>query len=506
MQEKKLLTSCGSTREEGGSCTLKRAVEGIDGISTGLRVSCDKHHKGDDSGVSMQLMKFWIVVAIAAMLAACATVTEQQLKLAQQSVQKGDYAHAFDQAARSLTAKIDNYQTMQLFVAISQHAYADKLAEIGRYKALQSWDQVAYGYDRITSMNQTIRQLQQTLIAFAGQRGVAEANQGAVNSVLAMKTIDVGGEHSNAYERAAAGHYAKAKALFTSRSYRQARAAFSKSLAFIDPYKDARAQLLESGHLADLADAQMYYGQAVDAVEQQRYREASLGFAKAYSFIPDFRDARQLAEKYKYLADQDDALIYYQKANALAQSYQYRSAAQAFNQALSFVPDFRDARKQSLYYTGLANRAEAKGYYTQAMDLMDEQRYSRAASAFEQANNIVPGFRDAEFMAEKARSMVAPEEYELKRLVQQSVQKGIPLSWLDDVHQGYAEEVVVTGVNVQRRGYFNEHNGFWPYKLHVRGTYTLEVGNAKEQALVFDTVVDYRIFRDDFGDWKATFH
>jgi len=454
----------------------------------------------------MQFMKYWVVIVIAAMLAGCATVTEQQLKLAQESVRIGNYAQAFDQAARSLTAKIDNYKTMQMLPDIAQHAYADKLAEIRRYKGLQSWDQLAYGYDRIIAMNQTVRQLQQTLIALAGQNRAAEANQGIVNGLLAMKAVDVRTEHHDAYERAAAGHYAHAKKLLANRTYRQAKAEFSKALSFLDPYKDARAQLLESGHLADLADANMYYGQAADAVEQHRYREASIGFAKVMSFIPNFRDARQLAEKYKYIADKNDALSYYQKADALAQSHQYRAAAQAFNQALSFVPDFRDAYKQALYYTDLANRAEARQYYNQAMELMDEQRYRRAAGAFEQADKIVPGFRDAEFMADKARSMVAPADDELKRLVQQSVQKGIPLSWLDDVHQGYAEEVVVMGLHIERRGYFNEHNGFWPYKLSVQGTYTLETANAKEQGLVFDTVVDYRIFRDDFGDWKATFH
>jgi len=447
----------------------------------------------------------WIVIVMAALLAGCATVTEQQLKLAQQSVRQGDYAHAFDQAARSLTAKIGNYKTMSLFPEISDHAYADKLAEIERYKTTQNWDQVAYGYARIIAMNQTIRQLQQTLIAFEAQARMSQSNHLAVNRLLDINTIDVSAEHADYDERAAATHYARGKQLLASRVYRQAKDEFSKALAFMDPYKDARSLALESGHLADLADAKLYYGQAQQAVQQHRHREAALAFAKAYGFIPNYRDARQLAEKYKHMADQEDALAYYQKGDALAQSHQYRAAAQSFNQALSFVPGFRDAHEQAVYYTDLANREAARRYYAKAMNLMDEQRYGRAAQAFEQANRFVPGFRDAEAMADKARSIVAPGDYELKQLVQESVKKGIPLAWLDDVHQGYAEAVVVTGVRVERRGYFNARHEFWPYRLRVSGTYTLEISKANEQTLSFDTVVDYRVFRDDFGDWKATF-
>jgi len=453
----------------------------------------------------MQFFKFWIVISTALLLAGCASVTEQQLKLAQQSVRQGDYALAFDQAARSLEARIGNYKTINLFPDISEHAYADKLTEIERYKTTQSWDQVAYGYDRIIAMNRTIRQLQQTLIAFAAQARISQTNQLAVSRLLDMNTIDVSTEHADYYEKAAAAHYAKAKLLFESISYRQAKAEFSKALSFIDPYKDAYSLALESGHLADLADAKMYYGQAENAVQQHRHREAAVAFAKAHGFIPNYRDAREQAQKYKNIADQEDALAYYDKGDALAQTHRYRAAAQAFNQALSFVPGFRDAHEQAAYYTGLANREEARRYYSKAMDLMDEQDYGRAAQAFEQANRIVPGFRDAEAMADKARSIVPPGTYELKELVQESVKKGIPLSWLDDVHQGYAEEVAVTGVRVERRGYFNERHEFWPYRLRVSGTYTLEISKTNEQALSFDTIVDYRVFRDDFGDWKATF-
>jgi len=454
----------------------------------------------------MPLIKYGIVLAVAAWLAGCATVTEQQLKLARQSVRLGDYAQAFDQAARSLTARIANFQTIALFPEISTHAYHDKLTEIERYKVRQNWDQVAYGYDRIIAMNQMVRQLQQALAAYTAKLRISATHQQAVNRLLAIQGVDVSAEHAASRDKAAAAHYARGKQLFASGSYRQAKAEFSRSLSFISPYHDADALARESGHRADLADAKQYYGQAAVAVQQHRYRAAAVAFAKAYGLIPDYRDAGLLAAKYKHIADQADALASYENGDALAQSHQYRAAVRAFNQAQLFVPGFRDASERAAYYTGLANREEARRYYNRGMDLMDAQAYGRAAQAFEQADRIVPGFRDAEAMADRARAIVPPGAYQLQGLVQASVNKGIPLSWLDDVHQGYAEDVVVTGVRVERRGYFNERHEFWPYKLRVSGRYTLETAAGKEQARSFNTSVDYRIFRDDFGDWKATFH
>ena len=449
--------------------------------------------------------KYWIIIAMVALLAGCTTVTEKQYKLAQQSIRQGDYAQAFDQAARSLTARISNFKTIRLFPDISEHAYADKLAEIERYKTSKNWDRVAYGYDRIIAMNQTIRQLQQALSAYAEKARMSQNNQLAVQRMLDLNTRDVSAEHTDYHQRAAAGHYVRGKQLLASKAYRQANSEFSTTLSFMNPYKDAASLALESGHLADLADAKQYYNQAKQAVQQHRHRDAAIAFAKADGFIPNYRDARQLAGKYKQIADQEDALAYYQKGDALAQSHQYRAAAQAFNQSLSFVPGFRDAYEQARHYTDLANREDAGRYYARAMDLMDEQAFGRAAQAFEQADRIVPGFRDAEAMANQARSFIPPNDYELKELVQESVKKGIPLTWLDDIHQGYTEDVVITGLRIVRRGYFNARHEFWPYRLRVSGTYKLEIPNANEQVLSFDTVVDYRIFRDDFGDWKASF-
>ena len=85
------------------------------------------------------------------------------------------------------------------------------------------------------------------------------------------------------------------------------------------------------------------------------------------------------------------------------------------------------------------------------------------------------------------------------------MEHGIPFRWLHDVHHGYAKDVRVTNIRIIRQGRFNTVHEYWPYRLQVTGVCDLEVANGEEKKLSFDTVVDYRVFRDDFNEWRATF-
>jgi len=189
----------------------------------------------------------------------------------------------------------------------------------------------------------------------------------------------------------------------------------------------------------------------------------------------------------------------------LAAEQHYRAAASAFTEALSFVPAYRDATILATRYTELANREDAHRYYTEGLQQMNQQQFAEAARSFDQAEQFVSGFRNARHMAEKARSFVPPDDYQLRHLVQQSVKQGIPLTWLHDVHRGVTEDVHIASISVFRQGRFNQQQKFWPYRLRLTGTCKLELAKDNEPVVSFDTVVDYRVFRDDFGDWKATF-
>jgi len=446
-----------------------------------------------------------IVIGLVLLSAGCATRSEQQLQLAQQSVQQGDYGAAFDQAAQSLQANIGNYKMIGLFPGIALQAYAQQLSGIEQHKQARDWDRAAHGYDRITAMNQTLNQLQQALATFGSRVNTSKSNRAAINTMLAMVPHDVAVPRDEAYQNAAAAHYANGQRYAKGSAYRQAQAEFAGALSFINPYKDAGAEAEKNGHLADLADARIYYGRAVQAVQQQQYRAASIAFARANGFIPGYRDAYAQAARYKGLADREDALLRYQRGEQLAAGQHYREAAAAFTEALSFVPGFRDASLLADRYTGLANRADAGRYYAQGLELMQADRFAEAASSFERSDQFVPGFRDARDMAARAASFVPPDGYQLRHIVQQSVQQGIPLSWLHDVHRGYTEDVQIASVSVHRQGRFNQRREFWPYRLRVKGTCKLEIARGNEQVVAFDTVVDYRVFRDDFGGWQASF-
>jgi len=240
-------------------------------------------------------------------------------------------------------------------------------------------------------------------------------------------------------------------------------------------------------------------------VRSHAYRVAAIAFAKADGLIRGFKDARMLAVKYKAVADQEDALANYLEGERLVESHHYRGAAVAFAKAAEFVPGFRDADQLAAHYTDLADRDDARSYYRKGERLMDRQEFDQAAIAFDQADRFVPGFRHAREMAERARSYIAPEFFELRGLIQKSVKNGIPLNWLKDVHHGYTEHVKISNIRIIRQGRFNRVHEYWPYRLQVTGVCDLEDAKGNEQKLSFDNIVDYRVYRNDFGEWYATF-
>lgn len=454
----------------------------------------------------MQLMKqVMMFFAVLLLLASCASVSEKNQKLAEQSMQKGDYASAFDQASHALNAEIGNHESIALYPAIAENAYAQQLTEIGHFKAAGNWDQSAYGYDRIIAMNRTVQSIQDAMRIYAPRVQVTKAKRAAMNRLLAIGQYDIAALHNEAYERAAAGHYDNGKRYQAAKDYRQAAREFNQALSFVSGYSDAVKLAAETKHLADLADATSEYAKGVQAALAHEHRAAATAFASADAFIRGFKDAHQLAMKYRVIADREDALANYLQGEQLAETHHYRDAAAAFTAALGFVPDFRDATQRAAHYTELANREDARRYYREGERLMDRQEFEQAAIAFDRADRFVPGFRHAGAMAERARSYIAPEFFELRRLVQKSVDRGIPLSWLRDVHHGYAEDVKISNIRIIRQGRFNGIHEYWPYRLQVTGVCDLEAAKGNEQKLAFDTVVDYRVFRDDFGEWRATF-
>ena len=95
----------------------------------------------------MQLMKqVAMVFMVLSLISGCASVSEKNQRLAEQSLKQGDYSAAFDQASQSLNAEIGNHKAIALFPTIAEHAFAQKLTEIDHYRVVANWDRAAYGY------------------------------------------------------------------------------------------------------------------------------------------------------------------------------------------------------------------------------------------------------------------------------------------------------------------------------------------------------------------------
>ncbi|MDQ6962433.1 MAG: hypothetical protein Q9M28_07905 [Mariprofundaceae bacterium] len=441
-------------------------------------------------------------------LSTCASTSNKQLALAQQSVQTGNFTIAFKQATSSLQADIGNYKTIALFPTVAQGAFNQELNTIEQLKAQQNWDGIAYAYDHVIGMNNSISTLQQSLRAFQISIKTSNVNNTYIANFLAIQPRHVDQERTFYYGKAAEAHYLQGDASASSGSYRLATQSYQKVLSFISTYKDAPAKAAKFKHLADLADANRLYVQGQQAAQQQQYRAAANAFSEVLTFIPNHKDAQQLAFKYKNLADQEDALKYYEQGKRLASQQQYRAAMHAFSESISFVASFRDASMLVHKYKLLADEEDAKQQYALAQQHMESQDFEAAANAFDAAQSFVPNFRDSVFMAQKVRSYIPPSHHELKKLVQASFKDGIPRHYVDYLSNTRSiHDVKVSSIHVRDHGHFDRYGEFWNYTVYVKGSFEYTPSRRDptvEQTMPIGREFNFHIGKTGYGDWKAT--
>lgn len=77
---------------------------------------------------------------------------------------------------------------------------------------------------------------------------------------------------------------------------------------------------------------------------------------------------------------------------------------------------------------------------------------------------------------------------------------GVPTTWTKESFPG--TKPIITHFRTEEWGAYDSEHKRWPVKARV-------VGSAKGPALIaagkypFDLVVDFYIFKDDFGEWKS---
>ncbi|MGA2897071.1 MAG: CsgG/HfaB family protein [Acidobacteriaceae bacterium] len=145
------------------------------------------------------------------------------------------------------------------------------------------------------------------------------------------------------------------------------------------PKIDVREQLQKANN----AGTEAHYQKGVSLASAPGGSAAAAAeFSAALRMVPDYKDTRQLA-----------AEAFYRDAVSLARTVgNSQRAATAFDGAMGFVPNFKDSSQlaaECLYRDGVAANT--------AKD------YKSAVGLFRRSASYVPGFKDAEALAEKAK-------------------------------------------------------------------------------------------------------
>ncbi len=103
----------------------------------------------------------------------------------------------------------------------------------------------------------------------------------------------------------------------------------------------AIARFLVPGELEKVAEDA--YQSASDAFNQENYETAAEQFRQVLTYIADFKDAPEMADRAQKLADGAAALKHYTQGQAFMDQANYIPAYEAFKAALGRVPDYKDA-------------------------------------------------------------------------------------------------------------------------------------------------------------------
>jgi tetratricopeptide (TPR) repeat protein len=340
------------------------------------------------------LIRIGVLIMALLILASCGSVTKQRLEAVQEGLASKDYDSAFDTCYLILSEDIKNEDAMILFPEAFQKVYDYHFETIKAMEKIEDWDGITVEYDRIIEINNKVAKVKNLINeTYSSKKSKPSQLKDEAKRVLSISLTDVSQYRESAYKNAAEYHYLFAKRYSENEQYREAAEELEKSLSFVPNYKDARPLADKYKGLADQKDALKLYQKGKEFAEQESFREASSAFKRSLLFIPDYKDARLLADKYKGLADQKDAIELYQRGKEFAEQESFREASNAFSGALSFVPNYKDAGPLADKYKGLADQKDAQLHYDRGVILMGQNRFQEADAEFQKANDYVPQAR-----------------------------------------------------------------------------------------------------------------
>ncbi|TLS75820.1 hypothetical protein FE236_08750 [Mariprofundus erugo] len=446
-----------------------------------------------------------VLIMLTMALTSCSSASDKQFQLLEQSLKHGDVQAAYDHAVASLTHDISNTKTLMLFPQVSTLAFNAAQSQAELQAHAEQWDQSVENYQLIENMQQQILQIKTRLRAYlTSQKSVPDRLDAQARAIFDIAPPDIHNALENARKQAASFHYDQGRMRADNQDFRSASQHFEKTDHYVPGFRDASALAYRYKQLADKADATYHYGRAETAAQNSEYRHAFEEFAEAVRYVPDFRDARAQAERYRKLADEEDARRYYEQGLRLANAQNYREAAGAFGKSEQFVFGFRDAAQLRDHYTRLANEVEAAEHYQRGVNLLDQTDFQTAAQEFRAANQLVPGFRDALNQAIWAEDVIPPENYEVIRLVSKEVNEhGIPPYWFGPHIE--SEDLVSWKLGVVRviqRMEFDRHRRAWHYLMYAEFSGVVRVhGTAAPDARSVQQ--EFILYKERDGSWDA---
>lgn len=94
-----------------------------------------------------------------------------------------------------------------------------------------------------------------------------------------------------------------------------------------------------------------------------------------------------------------------------------------------------------------------------------------------------------------------PKKEKIQEAIKTQIEKRLPNSWNESFLK--SENVKVSLIKIIQFGNFNKSGKYWPVKAHVVGTYQSNLF-LKTLTKHFDKIGDFKIFKDDYGNWKSS--
>ncbi len=95
-----------------------------------------------------------------------------------------------------------------------------------------------------------------------------------------------------------------------------------------------------------------------------------------------------------------------------------------------------------------------------------------------------------------------PSKANIQAAITSNLQNEVPVSWAGNLMGGRSAKL--SSIEIIKRGLYNKKERYWPYRIHVKGVCSLNAPFNKKKQVSFDKAGDFILYKDDYGDWKAT--